>query len=123
MTNDIHRHFKRSEFACKCGCGFKTVDIDIIEILIRVRTTYQEKVFITSGCRCHKHNVAIKGARNSYHKQGIAVDIQMETIAPERLYNYLDGLLDGTGGLILHDTFVHLDMREEMFRQDKRGEG
>jgi len=27
-------YFKRGEFVCSCGCGFDTVDVDLLPVLI-----------------------------------------------------------------------------------------
>ena len=40
-----------------------------------IRNTYKQPMFITSGFRSEALNSAINGAKNSYHKRGLAVDI------------------------------------------------
>ena len=61
----ISKHFKREEFACKCGCGQDTVDHSLIEILERVREFFGKPITITSGNRCTTHNKKIGGASGS----------------------------------------------------------
>lgn len=45
------------------------------EQLQLIRNTYKQPMFITSGFRSEELNTAINGAKNSYHKKGLAVDI------------------------------------------------
>ena len=33
----LSQYFKRSEFACKCGCGFNVVDTELLDVLIDVK--------------------------------------------------------------------------------------
>ena len=73
----IGSHFKRSEFACKCGCGFDTVDTEIMPIIEYVRMHFDKPVVINSACRCEKHNAAVGGSKNSQHLRGRAVDIRV----------------------------------------------
>ena len=70
----LSQYFKRSEFACKCGCGFDTVDSILLETLEAVRLHFKVPVTITSGCRCLAHNAAVGGAKASQHTLGRASD-------------------------------------------------
>lgn len=50
-------HFKQSEFACECGCGFDDIDIRLVQILEQIRSYFgNHPVHITSGCRCRTYN-------------------------------------------------------------------
>jgi len=72
---NVSQNFNRSEFACKCGCGFSTVDVDLIKVLEVVRRRFGKPITINSACRCEDHNKNIGGSYGSKHKQGIAADI------------------------------------------------
>ena len=78
---NLTRNFSRSEFACKCGCGFDEIKPELVKQLQRfrdllwIRTGIEVPVTVTCGCRCDLHNEAIGGAKNSYHTIGAAVDI------------------------------------------------
>jgi len=93
---DLTNNFRRKEFACECGCGFNTVDFELLTALQhyvdRLKNSTKEKVSIvvTCGCRCKKHNeklrvefIETKGksgadtAENSQHQYGIAADIKV----------------------------------------------
>ncbi len=76
-------YFKRSEFACKCGCGFDTVDAELLAILVNLRRHYGQPITIHSGCRCQKHNKAVGGVINSQHLIGRAADVTVKKCGPK----------------------------------------
>lgn len=106
---DISKHFSRHEFACKCGCGFDTVDIDTLVVAETVRHYVGEPVIILSGCRCATHNRAIGGAPTSQHKKARAADLKVSE--PKKVYDYLCERYPGKYGFGLYKTFVHVDTR------------
>lgn len=111
--SDISPHFKRSEFACQCGCGFDTVDAETLRILEVVRQHYIAPVTITSGCRCDEHNAKIGGAKNSKHVEGRAVDFKVAGHSAAEVYDFIDNLLPDRVGLGLYSSWVHLDTRTD----------
>ena len=106
--SDISQHFSRAEFACKCGCGFNTVDTVTLEALEAIRGHFEAPVMITSACRCIAHNAAVGGAENSQHVKGRAADIQVKGIEPARIANYAEDLGMSVGR---YSTFTHIDSR------------
>jgi len=113
---DISKNFSRSEFSCKCQCGFSTVDVELLKVLEIVRAHFKKPIKINSGCRCEKHNAHIGGALNSKHKLGIAVDIVVEDIEPMVVYNFLDRYMPNKYGLGDYTTFTHVDVRADKWR-------
>lgn len=109
----ISKHFNRSEFDCRCGCGLNTVDVRLVEILEQVRKHFGCPVIINSGCRCATHNRKIEGRANSKHLIGKAADIIVVKRIPREVFDYLK---DYTCGLGLYSTFVHVDSRDYVFR-------
>ena len=105
---NLSRYFKRPEFACKCGCGFDTVDTVLLEALEAIRGHFEVPVVITSGCRCIAHNHAVGGTEKSQHLKGRAADIQVKGIEPERIANYAEDLGMSVGR---YSTFTHIDSR------------
>jgi uncharacterized protein YcbK (DUF882 family) len=103
--------FKRGEFACKCGCGFNTVDAELLQILEGVRMYFNKAVKVSSGCRCPSHNFDIGGAMNSRHKQGRAADITVKDTSPQEVYDHLNEMYPDTLGLGKYNTFTHVDSR------------
>ena len=108
----LSKHFSREEFACKCGCGFATVDIDLLNTLEVVRNHFQSPVTINSACRCDEHNENIGGSYGSKHKKGIAADIVVKGIEPSKVYSFLDGFAPNRFGLGKYDGFTHIDVRD-----------
>lgn len=114
------RKFERWEFSCKCGCGFDTVDAELVVVLLDVKKHFNgATVHINSGCRCVKHNRNIGGRYSSYHLLGRAADITVEGHPPLDVYAYLCGKHPHKFGIGLYDDFVHIDTRSVgMWRQD-----
>ena len=118
--NPLSSNFKRSEFACGCGCGFTTVDAELLTVLEMIRKHWNRPVIITSGCRCHRHNTYVTGNPDSTskHIQGIAVDFYVKGISPKKIYNWLDNLFPDTYGIGdgSKKGFTHLDIRDKKAR-------
>jgi len=73
---DLTKHFDRSEFACKCGCGFDDIDLALVGKLEKIRTILDPHLMLVdAGCRCVTHNAEIGGRANSAHLRGKAVDV------------------------------------------------
>ena len=117
MKEKLNKYFSRSEFACKCSCGFRVVDVEMLGVLNDLRVFFGRPVIINSGCRCEKHNQMIGGSSRSKHIFACAVDIVVKNISPERVYDFLDNKYPDTYGLGLHKTFVHFDIRSTKWRQ------
>ena len=75
---DLTKNFSRSEFACKCGCGFDDIDLELVGILQSVRLFLGVPLHVNSGCRCEEHNKKVGGVANSWHTKGKAADISCE---------------------------------------------
>jgi len=109
---DISKNFSRSEFACKCGCGFATVDVELLRTLEVVRANFGKPIRINSACRCDDYNKRVGGSQGSKHKQGIAADIVVKDIKPYDVYLFLDGFMPNNYGLGTYKTFTHIDTRK-----------
>lgn len=116
----VSKHFKRPEFACKCGCGFAVVDVELLAILEDVRNHFDSPVIINSACRCESHNKAVGGASGSKHKLGIAADIVVKGVSPDKVYSYLDAQSPNTHGIGRYNSFTHIDVRSTYSRWDYR---
>tara|TARA_R100001530_G_scaffold116213_1_gene83248 strand:- start:104 stop:493 length:390 start_codon:yes stop_codon:yes gene_type:complete len=71
----VFRYFKRSEFACSCGCETNKIDNDFIDMLDDAREISKIPYIITSGYRCTKHPLS-KINPTSSHIMGLAADIR-----------------------------------------------
>ena len=107
---DLTRNFARAEFACKCGCGFNDVDIELAFRLQAFRDQLGEPIQVLSGCRCPQHNRLVGGARNSQHLHGKAADISVHGLSAPTLATLCStsGLFKGIGS---YPGFVHVDVR------------
>lgn len=115
---DLSDDFSRSEFACKCGCGFDTVDYILVEYLQSIRDYFGARVTITSGCRCVDYNEGVQienvpryipYSSTSTHIYGRAADIVVEGVSPDDVSEYADSI--GCGGVGSYKTFTHVDSR------------
>ncbi len=114
---DVSEHFSRHEFACKCGCGFQAVDTELIDIAELTRKIIGPFT-PDSVCRCVEHNKAVGGEPGSKHIFAMAMDIQ--TDEPETLYEFFDSEFPGSHGLGIYDWGIHIDVRPEKARWDRR---
>ena len=119
---DLTRNLSRHEFACECGCGFDTVDFQLVDWIQScadslVGTSGRDVwVQITGGNRCAEHNASIGGAENSQHIYGRAADhkffykVSGEQIDPEFVAKYYEGDHPECG-LGRYSNRTHLDSR------------
>lgn len=110
--------FTTEEFACKCGCGLGTKEVDISEDLISklnlLRNLYGKSMVVKSGARCQEHNKKEGGKPLSAHTPGEklnqcrAVDIAIGTSTDR--FKFIDlALKVGFKRIGIAHTFVHLD--------------
>lgn len=116
MSDIFGPNFSREEFACRCGCGFDTVDAELLEVLKQVRVHFNAVVRITSGCRCKERNHGEGGSPKSQHLYGRAADIQVEDVKPAEVAAYLETLIPDCGGIGIYSVWVHIDTREQRAR-------
>ena len=131
----ISKHFDREEFACCCGCGFDTVDVELIEVLEKLCDYCQEAlgaykimVYILSGCRCIPHNETVqeeyvKGyvpySSDSTHLRGQAADFYVVAVSETGIktrvpiafvIRYLYTAYSGKYGIGRYKNRAHLDV-------------
>ncbi len=74
------KHFKITEFECRCGCRMppaakENIDALVANVLDPVRDKFSRAIKVNSGYRCPKHNAKVGGAIHSQHMEGEAADI------------------------------------------------
>lgn len=107
---DISNNFSRHEFACKCGCGFDTVDVITVQLCEDVREfDGNTPKTPSSGCRCKKYNRAEGGSEKSEHLFGRAGDLHCNN--PELVYKKLCEKYPNQYGFGLYEWGVHADSR------------
>jgi len=122
---DLSRNFSRKEFACKCGCGFDTVDAELINVMqMNVRDRFG-KILVPSGCRCYTHNIKSGGSKSSQHLKGKACDFIATEHDMEYIYDYLCNKFPdkfGIGAYIDKEentVRIHFDVRSACARWTK----
>lgn len=142
IMGDLTDNLSRHEFACKCGCGFDTVDIGLAPILQEAADYFLLKamlvradvvrVFVTinSGCRCEVWNKLKGGSENSRHMEGRAADFKIklvlkngtkEQIHPDKVAAYLDKRFKYEYGIGWYNGRTHFDNSSSGRRRwDKR---
>ncbi|MCK4842776.1 MAG: hypothetical protein KAT04_12990 [Methylococcales bacterium] len=116
----LHKHFTRQEFACKCGCGFNTVDAELLGVLINLRTHFKSAVIINSGARCKKHNASVSRSEHSKHISGQAADVKVAGIHENDVADYLESEYPQEYGIIRYTGRTHIDVRANAYRYDHR---
>lgn len=106
LDKKLSENFHLREFDCKCeSCTETIVNMVHIARLEQLRREINKPIKITSGFRCKDHNYNIGGTKNSQHLLGNASDIALTAIDEDKLKRIFIGV-------ILYDTFTHLDSRE-----------
>ena len=114
----VSDHFKVREFKCNDGSDTIIISPLLVDLLEKIRMSCGSKpVYINSGYRTEAYNKKIKGATYSYHKYGMAADIIVEGLSPKLVYQKADELMPSTGGVILYNSFVHVDVRSTKYRK------
>jgi uncharacterized protein YcbK (DUF882 family) len=116
---DVSKHFSRREYACRCGCGFAAVDVELLGVLEDVREHFDSSVKINSGCRCPEHNKRVGGAPDSEHMRGIAADIVVDGVPAWEVHSYLSMKYPGRYGIGKYQTWTHIDVRQRAARWSK----
>jgi uncharacterized protein YcbK (DUF882 family) len=115
----ISKYFNRHEVACKCGCGFDSMDAETLKLADEVREFEGRPITPRSGARCKEHNTKVGGGKRSQHLYARAMDLPVTS--PDEVYAYLCAKYPGMYGFGVYDTFVHIDTRTNgPARWDKR---
>jgi len=100
------KYFSEEELKCHCGCGQCEMDPDFLDTLDRVRELAKIPIIISSGYRCPKHDMEVRGEGN--HPQGLAIDAKAGD-GGTRLKIVSAMLLAGINRIGIAKGFVHGD--------------
>ena len=112
MANDT-KHFKVSEFSCKCGCGKDDIDQRVMDMAETIRQALGVPVSVNSGCRCKEHNARSKGVPNSKHLTGKAADLSC-SLGSSKMFEtvkklHAEGKLPQLDYCKRYRTWIHID--------------
>lgn len=105
------RYFKLSEFDCQ-ETGENKMDKGFLRKLDQLRHICEFPFKITSGYRSPNHSIEAKKSTPGKHSEGIAADILI-TSSRQRFIIVKNAILLGFTGIGVHETFIHLDTRED----------
>lgn len=117
-------HFKWGEFYCPTAGHLLLSDLTTfhVEKLEELRTKLEMPLRVNSGYRSPEHNTEVGGAPNSMHLQ-FATDIcPYIPIVTMDILDFINELAEDLGfsGIGRYNTFVHLDCREFIGRDQAR---
>lgn len=122
MRTKLSEHFYRDEFACPCGCGFDTVDVELVTVLEKIREQFGcHAVTINSGARCKEHNAEVGGGEKSQHLFGKAADFVIRMVNEQFVADTLEDLYPDKYGIGRYPGRTHVDVRETKARWTKNG--
>lgn len=112
-VGDISRSFNRCDFACPCGCGFDTVDVELVKVLQKAWDYFDNPMIIIAGTFCMRYSEKIEGTMFSQHTKAKAADIRIRNISLDNLYCYLDTKYPHCYGIGIYTVknFIHFDVR------------
>lgn len=117
--DQITKNFNLNEFNSKCGRempeNIKKNIIEMIHNLQVIRDEVKVPITITSGYRSPEHNAKVKGAKDSQHVKGTAVDFKVQGLTPKQVALIVERLIkEGKikqGGIGIYPSWVHYDIR------------
>jgi uncharacterized protein YcbK (DUF882 family) len=115
----VTKNFNLNEFNSKCGRpmpeNIKKNIIEMIHNLQVIRDEVKVPISITSGYRSPEHNAKVKGAKDSQHVKGTAVDFKVQGLKPKEVAVIVERLIkEGKikqGGIGIYPSWVHYDIR------------
>ena len=107
ITDWPYKYFTPKEIACK-GTGMIVVDHDALSKLDEFRERGDVPFSPNSAYRSESHNAAVGGAKNSYHRKGVAFDIPIKGAMTRNAIKTLAKQV-GFTGIGDYNTFVHID--------------
>lgn len=116
------KHFKKSEFACKCGGKYcngypEEIDEKMVKYADAIRDRLGKSININSGLRCAKHNARVGGVSNSQHLYGTAADLGCPSgTTPAKMAAIAEEVMGNTGGIGVYPWGIHIDSRKTKSR-------
>lgn len=107
----LTKNFKVREFSCRDGSDVIFINMDLVELLQKIRDHFGKPVTINSAYRTVTYNRKVGGATYSQHLYGTAADIAVKGVKPSEVAAYAETLLPKSGGVGRYASFTHVDVR------------
>ena len=109
------KYFKKSEFACKCGGKYcngypEEPKEKLIKVADRTREHFGNRIAVSSGVRCTKHNAAVGGVSNSRHLSGKAMDFCVSGFSASSVLAYVQKQPEIRYAYAIDNNYVHMDI-------------
>jgi uncharacterized protein YcbK (DUF882 family) len=118
MMGDLSKNISRYEVACKCGCGYDTVDAEtawavqaVCDGFAQLRGADRVVLNISSGARCPLYNRKVGSNDRSQHAKGRAIDFTISGVKPADVYAALVAAFPDRYGIGGYKDFTHFDTR------------
>lgn len=108
----LSANFAVNEFACNDGSDPVFIAPELVEVLQKIRSHFGKPVTINSGYRTEAYNKKVGGSAYSQHLYGLASDIAVRGVEPEKVAAYAEKLLPNKGGIGIYSWGIHVDVRE-----------
>ena len=106
---DLSPNFSAAEFTCRHCRLLVGPDLQLVNVLQRVRNHVGLPLRIVSGYRCRAHNAAVGGSTRSQHLLGRAADVP-GWFAPLAVWQEAGA----TGVGVREGLVVHVDVRRDV---------
>lgn len=119
----VSPHLTWKELACKDGTGYPQRFVEdgrvyrLAQVFENIRSACGDgKILIHSAYRTPEYNKKVGGVANSQHVQGMALDLEHNTLANDYFFTIIENNWRALGvrGLGHYKTFVHIDIRDSM---------
>lgn len=118
---NLTKNLSRYEFACDCGCGFDTIDFELVKALQHCADDLDRKnhgtvsISITGGNRCEDQNSKTEGAsKSSQHVKARGSDVKYfidgVQVDPEKVALFFENAYPNFG-IGRYTNRTHLDSR------------
>jgi uncharacterized protein YcbK (DUF882 family) len=108
----ISEHFYLREFQSPDTEEVKIYP-EVVERLEKLRAYVNKPILIHSAYRTPEHNKKVGGVKNSYHCQGMAVDVSSLGVSLDELKKYALAVGFKGIGIYRNKNFIHLDIGPE----------
>ena len=103
----VTKNIKVKELACNDGSDLVVVDMVAANRAQKIRDIEGRPIIINSAYRTAYWNKIQKGAKNSLHLKGMAIDFVIQGVPPRQMYEKLNKTYKG--GMGRYNAFTHID--------------